>query len=407
MPKHVVIVGGGAAGFFAAIHIKQRDPGIQVTLFEKSKQCLAKVKVSGGGRCNVTHACFDPALLCTHYPRGEKALRGGFHVFSPRHTIDWFEAHGVALKTEADGRMFPVTDSSQTVVDCLLGVARDTGVRVRVQAAVVSACRLDHGFMLGLVCGEQVACDALVLATGSARGGYGLASSLGHTVVDLMPSLFSMKVRDPALHALRGVSVQDAMVWVQGRKKQAQRGGMLATHWGLSGPAVIKLSAWQAKLFYGAGYNVTVGINVLPDMGAQVVLDALQVYALEHAKRVVCGYSPFAVLPQRLWAYWLQRIGIVDHQVWGGLSQKAFARIQNALQCSEFEVTGKGPFKEEFVTCGGVSLKEMDMKTMQSKCCDGLYVVGECLDVDGVTGGFNFQHAWTSGYLAASAIASS
>ncbi|MEO1389871.1 MAG: NAD(P)/FAD-dependent oxidoreductase [Cyanobacteria bacterium J06634_6] len=404
----VAVIGGGAAGFFGAIAAATANPQARVTLYEAGPQPLAKVRISGGGRCNVTHHCFDPATLVQNYPRGGKALRGAFSRFQPKDTVDWFKRRGVKLKTEADGRMFPVTDDSATIVDCLMGAAQQAGVTIKTRSPVTAVEKNDSIFHLQFR-GQSgfVACDRLLLATGSSPAGLRIAKSLGHTLQDSVPSLFTFNVADKNLHLLSGVAVDPVTVQFKAdglKKPLVQTGPLLITHWGLSGPAVLKLSAWGARLLHTQRYKANVTVNWLTTETQDTVRAHLQRAKADTPKRQIATYSPYPVISKRLWQYLLSRISIDTTLTWANLSKKQLNKLVQELTQGTYEVSGKGSFKDEFVTCGGVTLKEVNFKTMESKRCDGLYLSGEILDIDGVTGGFNFQSAWTTGWLAGQAI---
>ncbi len=401
-PRQLIILGGGAAGFFAAITAAETNPQHRVVLLEKTKHLLAKVRVSGGGRCNVTHACFDPAILIQNYPRGGVALRGPFTRFQPQDTVDWFAGRGVQLKTEADGRMFPTTDNSQTIMDCLIDSAKQAGVEIRAEAGIESVARSASGFMLRLKNGESLRCDRLLLATGSNRQGYEWAADFGHTLAPPVPSLFTFNVDDSRLAGLAGVSAAKTQLRL-GNLTQA--GPTLITHWGLSGPAVLKLSAWGARMLHECGYQAELKINWLPDFDESEVSKQLMTVKAEHPKRLILNNSPFP-LPQRLWERLAAAAGVAASQRWAGLSRQQATQLINELLRGAYQISGKGVFKEEFVTCGGVALDEVNFKTMESRLCPGLFFAGEILDIDGVTGGFNFQSAWTTAWLAGKAMAS-
>ncbi|MFK8183196.1 MAG: NAD(P)/FAD-dependent oxidoreductase [Phormidesmis sp.] len=407
----IAVVGGGAAGFFGAIACASANPHAQVTLYEAGPQPLAKVRISGGGRCNVTHHCFDPAQLVQSYPRGGKALRGAFSRFQPKDTVAWFTQRGVKLKTEADGRMFPVTDDSATIVACLEGAARQAGVRVKVRSPIVSAEKTAHGFELQLKGNEgYVRCDRLLLATGSSPAGHRMARSLGHRIEPLAPSLFTFNIADKSLHQLSGVAVNTVSLRLKTedmKKPLTQTGPLLITHWGLSGPAVLKLSAWGARSLYAQRYQATLTVNWLPELNQETVRTTLQDSKANTPKKALATYSPFSPISKRLWQYFLSRLNIDDTLTWANLSKKQLNGLVQALTQGSYAISGKGTFKDEFVTCGGVRLKEVNFKTMESRACSGLYLSGEILDIDGVTGGFNFQSAWTTGWLAGHAIAQS
>ena len=400
--QRVVVVGGGAAGVFGAIACATCHPHTQVTLLEAGVQLLGKVRISGGGRCNVTHAYFDPATLVQNYPRGGKALRGPFTRFQPRDTVNWFASHGVELKTEADGRMFPVTDDSQTIVDCLLQGAIAAGVNMRTSARVVSVSRQPDGFVVGLKSGERLKADRVLLATGSNPRGYQLAAANGHKIIPPVPSLFTFKISDPRIAGLAGVSADNVRVQLP-IAKLAQTGPLLITHWGLSGPAILKLSAWGARVLHECGYQTSLIVNWLPQYQQEQLRKMLLQVKSQLPKRAIASSCPLP-LPRRLWQQLLYNIGIGEQDRWAGLSNKSLHELVLQLKQGTYQITGKGLFKEEFVTCGGVSLQEVDFKTMESRCCRGLYLAGEILDIDGVTGGFNFQSAWTTGWLAGQAM---
>jgi predicted Rossmann fold flavoprotein len=402
-----IAIGGGAAGFFAAITCAIAHPHVQVTLLEASRHPLAKVRISGGGRCNVTHHCFDPAQLAQYYPRGGKALRGAFTRFQPKDTIAWFESRGVRLKTEADGRVFPVSDNSETIVDCLMEAARQAGVRLRTGTPVKSIRKStgESGFAIELKSGEVLAGDRVLIATGSNPLGYRWAKALGHSIESPVPSLFTFNLRDPRLQNLAGVSSDQACVRLldTGKTKIEQTGALLITHWGLSGPAILKLSAWGARVLYDHHYRLPLLINWLPQYHPEAIRQSLLTLKSEQPRHKLYSYSPFP-LPKRLWQNLIAFLGIDQQLAWAELSNKVLNQLVQELTQGRYEIQGKGVFKEEFVTCGGIKLKEVDFKTMESKICPGLYFAGEILDIDGVTGGFNFQNAWTTAWLAGQAM---
>lgn len=400
--QRVVVVGGGAAGVFGAIACATCHKHTQVTLLEAGVQLLGKVRISGGGRCNVTHAYFDPATLVQNYPRGGKALRGPFTRFGPRDTVNWFASQGVELKTEADGRMFPVTDDSQTIVDCLVQGAIAAGVHMRTSATVVSVSRQLDGFVVQLKSGEGLKADRVLLATGSNRRGYQLAAANGHKIIPPVPSLFTFKISDPRIAGLAGVSANNVRVQLP-IAKLAQTGPLLITHWGLSGPAILKLSAWGARVLHECRYQTSLIVNWLPQYQQEQLRKMLLQVKSQLPKRSIYSSCPVP-LPRRLWQQLLYNIGIGEGDRWAGLSNKLLHSLVLELNQGTYQITGKGAFKEEFVTCGGVSLQEVNFQTMESRCCRGLYLAGEILDIDGVTGGFNFQSAWTTGWLAGQAM---
>jgi len=399
--KHVVVIGGGAAGFFAAITCAQSHPGTRVTLLEKGAHFLSKVRISGGGRCNVTHSCFEPKQLSLHYPRGERALIGAFSKFQPMDTIAWFEARGVKLKTEADGRMFPTTDSSQTIIDCFLREAEKARVNFQANRGVEQVTRLDDGgFSLTLSNGETVKCDRLILATGGCRAGAGVALpvSLGHTLESPVPSLFTFHIDLPWLRELSGISVDPVKVSTPAIKG-AQSGPVLITHFGLSGPAILRLSAWGARALHEVNYRFPLRVNWLPALAYDEVVSELRARSSTQPAGLVVN-TPVRPIPSRLWEQMVLASGIPRETRWGAFSKNALLRLAKDLTASEYEVIGKSPNKAEFVTCGGVRLSEVNFKTMESRIVPGLYFAGELLDIDGITGGFNFQAAWTTGWLA-------
>lgn len=397
----IIVIGGGAAGFFGAIAAAEASPHAQVTLLEASSQVLAKVRVSGGGRCNVTHACFEPTALVQHYPRGGKALRGPLTRFQPQDTVMWFKSRGVALKTESDGRMFPITNDSQTIVDCLIRSAQRAGVQVVTGAAVTEVISSAAGFTVQLKSGKTMGGDRILITTGSHPLGYRLAAGLGHELVPPVPSLFTFNIKDARLAELAGVAVPLVRVklLVEGKKPLEQEGPLLITHWGVSGPAVLKLSAWGARLLHDVRYQAAIQINWLPTLKSEELRDLLLKTKGDWMRKAISKHCP-VTLPQRLWQRLVESVGIDSELRWADLSKKALNLMLMELTQGQFVIQGKGIFKDEFVTCGGISLKEINFKTMESRCCPGLYFAGEILDVDGVTGGFNFQNAWTTGWIA-------
>ncbi|OYQ64877.1 aminoacetone oxidase family FAD-binding enzyme [Pseudanabaena sp. SR411] len=416
----VVVIGGGAAGFFGAIHAAQ-VPHTRVTLLEAGRQPLAKVRISGGGRCNVTHHCFEPSQLVQNYPRGGKALRGAFSRFQPLDVVRWFNAEGVKLKTEADGRMFPVTDDSETIVEALMFAAKKAGVFLRNNVLVQKIEPLGEGkgeskFDVILKNGENLVCDRLLLATGSSPSGYAIARSLGHELEPPVPSLFTFNIKDSKLHELAGVSVNPSTVKLltanpsTDKKKSArnqleQSGALLITHWGLSGPAVLKLSAWAARELHDCNYQAKLAVNWIPTLKVEAVKQILLTAKTDQPKKFISNYCPVDI-SLRLWEYLLDKAEVELEKRWADISNKAIQQIVNVLTASEYAIAGKGVFKEEFVTCGGIRLQDVNFQTMESKICSGLFFAGEVLDIDGVTGGFNFQNAWTTAWIAAQGITS-
>ena len=409
----VVIAGGGPAGFFAAIRCAELNPRLRVLILEKARQTLGKVLISGGGRCNVTHACFEPAQLVTYYPRGAAELRGAFSRFQAADTVDWFEERGVKLKTEADGRMFPVTDSSETIANCLRESAKRAGVVVQTGTSLrgvektpgngfkfmTQKARVEHGRNEADVFHLQT--GRLLIATGSDSRTREIVKSLGHSLEDPVPSLFTFNIKDKRIEGLAGVSVESVTLEMD---SIVQRGPMLITHWGLSGPAVLRVSAWGARLLHEKKYRAPLIINWLGDYTFDRALEVLQRHKdwRGNARKKVSVEPAFTQLPLRLWKH---LAGPTGEKNWADVSRAEMRTLAGELTAGDFQIEGKGQFKEEFVTCGGVKLNEVDFKTMQSRLVDGLFFAGEVLDIDGLTGGFNFQSAWTTGWLAGNALA--
>ncbi len=399
----LIVVGGGAAGFFSAITCAEKSEK-SVLVLEKTAQLLQKVRISGGGRCNVTHACFEPRELSTNYPRGEKSLIGPFHRFGPTDTVEWFEGRGVALKTEEDGRMFPVTDDSHTIVDALLNAADAAGVAIRTSEGVTSITRTEGTFTVETDTGGSYTAANVVLATGGTRSTLGatLASNLGHDLLPATPSLFTFKIDDERLAGLAGLSVDNANVAILNSKLQSS-GPVLITHWGLSGPGILKISAWGARELAERSYKFDVSLNWLPGVDPAAVIAGQRD---TERKRQLSSRSPFPAIPKRLWLRLLVASGIAETTTWSELPKKQATALVRELTAATFTVVGKSTNKAEFVTCGGVSLNDINFQTMESKRVPGLYFAGEIIDVDGITGGFNFQNAWTNGFHAGSDIAS-
>ena len=410
----VIIIGGGAAGFFAAISCAEKlgDRGT-VTLLEATAHPLAKVRVSGGGRCNVTHACFEPRELVKRYPRGGRELLGAFSRFQPSDTVAWFAARGVELKTEADGRMFPVTDDSATIVDCLTRAAEAAGVKIVTSLGVRTVERSPttgesssgSAFWLTLTDDSNLRCERLLIATGGNKSSAGLiiAEKLGHSIEPPVPSLFTFHIDDKRLEGLSGVSVPNATTSVPGTKLK-ESGPLLITHWGLSGPAILKLSAWGARELAKVNYEFPVHVNFSGTYTREGLVKELTVVREKNPRKQITTWSPLD-MPQRLWERLVTSSGIAATSPWAQVGNAALGALAATLTAAEFKVVGKSLFKEEFVTCGGVKLGEVDFRTMESRICPGLHFAGEVLDIDGITGGFNFQSAWTTGWLAGQAVA--
>lgn len=402
----IVVIGGGAAGFFAAITAAEANRDAQVMVLERNRNVLGKVRISGGGRCNVTHACYEPAELAQHYPRGALALRGPFTRFQPRDTVAWFAARGVKLKAERDGRIFPITDNSATIVDCLMDAAKRAGVDIRTNTLISSVIRdaSTAQFKITLQDQAKIECNRLLLATGSGAQGWQWAQAMGHTIVPAVPSLFTFAIDDVRLAGLAGVSVERALVQLEESKLQ-QTGPVLITHWGLSGPAVLKLSAFGARVLHDCNYSTGLTVNWLPDLRQDALIDQLHALKQQRGGQKVNAHSPFGSISQRLWQSLCAGAGIFDEQRWAKLPKANLLALADELLRGHYRISGKGQFKEEFVTAGGVDLDEVNFKTMESRIVPGLHFAGEVLDIDGVTGGFNFQSAWTTGWLAGKAMA--
>ncbi|MEN9840542.1 MAG: hypothetical protein RL376_342 [Verrucomicrobiota bacterium] len=403
----ILIVGGGAAGFFAAIQAAEAAPHARVCLYEATAHPLAKVRISGGGRCNVTHACPEPRELVKRYPRGGRELLGPFTRFGPRDTIAWFEARGVPLKTENDGRMFPDTDDSATIIAALRTAADQAGVHLFTSMGVRTITRATDGAGFDAVFTDDSGArfDRVLLATGGNKGSAGLfiAAELGHTIENPVPSLFTFHIADSRLVGLEGLSVLTAATSVPGTKL-ADGGPLLVTHWGLSGPAILKLSAWGARELAALDYKFKLLVSWTGDTPARA-LETLTAWRHANPRKQVSTLNPFA-LPARLWERLIAAVpGLSPEAQWAGISKDNLQKLSNQVAASEFTVEGKSLNKEEFVTCGGVRLREVDFKTMESRLVPGLHFAGEVLDIDGVTGGFNFQAAWTTGWLAGRALA--
>ena len=401
----VVIAGGGPAGFFAGIRCAELNPNLQILIIERARQTLGKVIISGGGRCNVTHACFEPGKLVTFYPRGAAELRGAFTRFQAADTVRWFEERGVRLKTEADGRIFPVTDSSETIANCLRDSARLAGVTIRTRIALREVEKAPKSAFRLTVQKEaetsQLKARKVLLATGSNARTRQIAQSLGHSIEEPVPSLFTFNITDSRIEGLAGISVDSVTLRMD---SIVQSGPLLITHWGLSGPAVLRISAWGARILHEKKYRAPLSVNWLGDYTTDKALEVLQRHKdwRANARRKVGSEPAFTQLPVRLWKQLTHNIG---EKNWADVSKAELGALASELTRGEFLIEGKGQFKEEFVTCGGVRLNEVDFKTMQSRIVDGLFFAGEVLNIDGLTGGFNFQSAWTTGWLAGSALA--
>jgi|SRR6056297_37745 len=414
----VLVIGGGAAGFYAAIHIAEDLPNLKVGILERGKEVLTKVKVSGGGRCNVTHAQFDPKELSTNYPRGEKELLGPFHTYASGDTVGFFEQRGIALKIEEDGRMFPASNSSQTIIDCFTSEAERLGIFVRTRCAVTSIKKI--GTNSGVLWEIQSHAGTfktryVVMATGSNPKMWDVLQRLGHTIVPPVPSLFTFNIKDKRIAAIPGISTEVAVMVLDKKGKYPKlkskevkegvlfsEGPLLITHWGMSGPAILKLSAWGARLLREYDYRFKILVNWAPEYHSNGLLDLFM--EVKQVERKTVLRTKVLDIPKRLWKNLVNAAGITDAETWPDVSKQQLQQLVEQLTRCIFEVIGKSTFKEEFVTAGGVSLKEVNFKTYESKILPQLYFAGEIIDVDAITGGFNFQNAWTGGYLAAQGI---
>jgi len=401
---NIIIIGGGAAGFLAAIAAAESNPGVQVTILERGNAVLQKVRVSGGGRCNVTHACFDARALVQFYPRGSRELLGPFSQFGPQDTVEWFARRGVRLKTEDDGRMFPVSDDSQTIVECLWNAARHAGVQVRTGVRVERLEQTANGWLVHTGRHTPEPANRVLVAGGSSDGLWSMLGAMGHTIVPPVPSLFTFNCKDTRLRDLAGVSVQEVGVQVSGTKLHAN-GPLLITHWGMSGPAILRLSAWGARVLHDLKYEFTLSVNWLGNQPQDEIESDLNRLKMGNARKQIGAHAQFS-LPARLWERLVETAAIPPDLRWGDASRQVVARLAGVLGRSEFAIRGKSTFKEEFVTAGGVSLREVHFKTFESRLFPGLYFAGEILDIDAITGGFNFQAAWTGGWIAGNALGS-
>ena len=395
----VIIIGGGAAGFFTAINAAEKNPRQKIILLERGKEVLTKVKISGGGRCNITHAEFLPKELSQNYPRGEKELLGPFHTFMTGDTIEWFEKRGVELKIEEDGRMFPVSDSSQTIIDCFLSETRRLGIDVLLNQSVKQIQKLDGSFTI-TTSSDIFSADKIVVATGSNPKIWKLLEGLGHTIVPAVPSLFTFNIKDSRIIDLPGISTEASVKVLDAKGKTVleNNGPLLITHWGMSGPAILKLSAWGARILESLKYHFNIEVNWLNNLSEEDVFDSLKELKISQGKQTIFKYAQFE-LPKRLWQSLVKASRIDEQLTWAEATRENLQNIANQLTAGIFEVNGKSTFKEEFVTAGGVDLREVNFKTFESRICKNLYFAGEVLNIDAITGGFNFQNAWTGGFV--------
>ncbi|KAA0989424.1 BaiN/RdsA family NAD(P)/FAD-dependent oxidoreductase [Dyadobacter aurulentus] len=398
---HISIIGGGASGFMAAITAAETFPAAKIVILEKNRTVLNKVRISGGGRCNVTHSPSELRFFIKNYPRGEKLLRKLLTKFDANATVAWFEKRGVKLKTEADGRMFPISDSSHSVIECLLRTAKLLNIEIRTSTSVESFVPMENGgFTLQLGENESLLTDRLLIATGGypRLGSFDWLEEHRHEIVSPVPSLFTFNTPENYLLPLAGVSVQDTVVKIMGTKHE-WRGPLLITHWGLSGPAVLKLSAWGARELAANDYQFICKVNWTPELNEQQLREFLTGERIKTPKQQIASNARFG-LPLRLWKAFTETVEIPENLKWVDASNKSLNRLAEVLTNSQFTVSGKTTFKEEFVTCGGIALPDIDPETLQSRSVPGLYFAGEVMDIDGITGGFNFQNAWTTGYIA-------
>lgn len=403
MAKTITIIGGGAAGFFAAIRAAECHPDAEITILERGRDVLQKVKISGGGRCNVTHACFDPRELVKFYPRGQKELRGPFTRFACGDTMGWFEDRGVTLKIEEDGRVFPTTDSSQTIIDCLWREVHKAGIRVKTLARVLDFFPDDQKSNSWKIITEEkeITSDILFVMTGSNPRVWQILEKLGHGIVPPVPSLFTFNIKDDRIRELPGVSLPKASIHLPELKLRTE-GPLLITHWGMSGPAILKLSAWGAREMHDCQYRFRILIN-WTIQGEEEIKEMIEDARRDKGQRMV-SKDNITQIPNRLWQQLVRAAGISEQLRWAETGKKQINRLVQQLTAAEFSVDGKSTFKEEFVTAGGVDLREVNFKTFESKLFPGLFFAGEVLNIDAVTGGFNFQAAWTGGWIAGSAF---
>ena len=396
----VAIIGGGAAGFFAAISAKANHPDSEVTIFEKSQKVLSKVKVSGGGRCNVTNGTTSIGELVKGYPRGGKQLKKAFSEFSTQDTMDWFESRNVALYVQPDNRVFPRSNDSQTIIDCLMNEVTRLGIRVKLGIGITSVKPSKNQLELTFADADVQTFDKVIVAAGGSpnRKGFDWLEVLGHRIEEPVPSLFTFNMPSEPITELMGVVVERTQVNIQGTKLRAE-GPLLVTHWGMSGPAILKLSAFGARTLHGMGYDLKVQVNWADELNNERVMGELILVAGQHPNKLLSNMRPFA-LPERMWLHLLSKCELEPTKKWSELGKKGMNKLVNILTNDVHEVKGKTTFKEEFVTCGGISLENVNFNTMESRVCKNLYFAGEILDVDGITGGYNFQAAWTTGFIA-------
>jgi predicted Rossmann fold flavoprotein len=403
---NIAVIGGGAAGFFSAIHAKENFPYATVQIFEKTQKLLSKVKVSGGGRCNVTNACSSISELCKAYPRGGKELKKAFQIFNTTHAIAWFESHGVPLVAEEDDRVFPESNNSQSIIDCLMNEANRLNIKIRLGTGIKSIKQDNQKLILNFTNEElhPLYFDKVIIASGGSpkREGLEWLETLGHKIENPVPSLFTFNMPTESITELMGVVAKNTQASIPGTQLKTE-GPILITHWGMSGPAILKLSAFGSKMLHEMNYNFNVRINWVNEVNNEMVMSYLESIVKEHSKKLISNIKPY-LLTERLWLYLLQRCDISLEKRWEDLGKKHLNKLMSILTNDVYAVKGKTTFKEEFVTCGGVSLESIDMNTMQSKVCRNLYFAGEIVDIDAITGGYNFQAAWTTGFIAGGLI---
>lgn len=405
--KHLVVIGGGAAGFFCAVNAARLNPLLQVTIIEKTNKLLSKVKVSGGGRCNITHACYSITEMIKKYPRGASFLKKAFHHFFTNDTIAWFAQRGIQLKTETDGRIFPVTDLSQTIIDCLLKEANKYGVEIIMNSEVSEILHENENWQIRFNNSKSVTAQFICIACGgySKSALFKWIKNTGHSIEEPVPSLFTFNMPNNNITTLMGITVENVRIKISGTKLSSE-GPLLITHWGISGPAVLKLSAWAARELSEKKWEFSISVNWLPAFNENSIKEKIQQLRFEIAAQKINNRNPFA-LPARLWNFLLQQSSIKADLRWADLPAQEQNKLIKNLCTNEFIVKGKTTFKEEFVTAGGIKLNEIDHNTMQSNIKPGLFFAGEVINIDGITGGFNFQNAWTTGWIAAKSIAES
>ncbi len=398
--KKVAVIGGGAAGFFAAISVKENHPSHQVILFEKTSKVLSKVRISGGGRCNVTHDCSDIPTLCDAYPRGGKKLKSIFYQFNINDTVDWFKTRGIPLKTETDGRMFPVTDNSQSIIDCLESEIKHLNVTLKFGQTIKNIEQDEKEWKLNFKDQPSQNFDFVIVATGGSPkiNGFNWLKNLGHKIISPVPSLFTFNMPQETIKKLMGLVVENARVKINNTKIITQ-GPLLITHWGMSGPAILKASAFGARELSKFDYKFEIQVNWVNETNTEILFNKLQDFSQLYPQKSI-GWQKVFLLPNRLWNFLLTKIEISSEKKWNEVGKKKFRQLVNILTQDTFKVSGKTTFKEEFVTCGGIDLNEIDLKTMQSKIAQNIYFAGEVIDVDAITGGYNFQAAWSSGFVA-------